>query len=125
MTSKESSQDWVSDSRTFALAWGLPGMILIVGIFLDPLLRTAMWAGALLWQGVACLINASRCERTHCYFTGPFFLIVAFVTILHGFQVISLGVNGWMWIGLTIVSGTGFMWLFTEKAWDKFRSAKC
>ena len=47
-----SPKDWVSDSRTYALAWGLPGVILIVGIFLDPLTRTVMWAGALLWKEV-------------------------------------------------------------------------
>ena len=26
------SKDWVSDSRTYALAWGLPGVILIIGM---------------------------------------------------------------------------------------------
>ena len=118
------SSDWVSDSRTYALAWGLPGVILIVGIFLDPLTRTVMWAGALLWKGIACFANAARCGRTHCYFTGPYFLLVAFVTILHGFQVVSLGVNGWMWIGLAIVGGTGFLWVVTERAWVKLVPAK-
>ena len=121
----ESCQDWVSDTRIYALAWGLPGVILVVGIFLDPLTRTVMWTGALLWKSVACVANAARCGRTHCYFTGPFFLLMAFVTILHGFQVVSLGENGWMWLGLAIIGGTGFLWLFTERVWGKFRSAKC
>lgn len=119
------SKDWVSDSRTYAFAWGLPGVILIMGIFMDPFIRTIMWTGALVWKSVACLANATRCGRTHCYFTGPFFLLVAFMTILHGFQIVSLGENGWNWIGLAIIGGTVALWLFTEIVWGKFLSAKC
>ena len=117
------SKDWVSDSRTYALAWGLPGVILMIGIFLDPSIRTIMWTGALVWKGVACLANATRCGRTHCYFTGPFFLLVALMTVLHGFHLIDLGAHGWIWLGLLIVAGGGFLWLFTERVWGKFLSA--
>lgn len=119
------SNDWVSDVHTFVVAWGLPGVFLIIGIFLDPFPRTIIWTGALLWQGIACLANAARCGRTHCYFTGPFFLIMALMTMLHGFQIVGFGENGWVWLGLVIISGSGALWLFTERAWGKFLSAKC
>ena len=118
------SKDWVSDSRTYALAWGLPGIILIIGIFLDPSIRTIMWAGALVWKGVACLANATRCGRTHCYFTGPYFLLLAVGTVLHGFHIVDLGANGWIWLGLMIVAGSGVLWFFTERVWGKFLSAQ-
>jgi len=118
------SKDWVSDSRAYAFAWGLPGVILIIGIFMDPFIRTIMWTVALVWKGVACLANATRCGRTHCYFTGPFFLLVALMTILHGFHIVSLGENGWSWVGLSIIVGTVTLWLFTEIVWGKFLSAK-
>jgi len=118
------SKDWVSDSRTYALAWGLPGVILIIGIFLDPSIRTIMWAGALVWKGVACLANATRCGRTHCYFTGPYFLLLAVGTVLHGFHIVDLGANGWIWLGLMIVAGSGVLWFFTERVWGKFLSAQ-
>ncbi len=118
------SKDWVSDSRTYALAWGLPGVILIIGIFLDPSIRTIMWAGALVWKGVACLVNATRCGRTHCYFTGPYFLLLAVGTVLHGFHIVDLGANGWIWLGLMIVAGSGVLWFFTERVWGKFLSAQ-
>lgn len=126
MSKKEicESKDWVSDSRIYALAWGLPGVILIIGIFLDPSTRTLMWAGALVWKGVACLANATRCGRTHCYFTGPFFLLVALMTMLHGFHIVDLGANGWIWLGLMIVAGSGFLWFFTERFLGKFLSAQ-
>ena len=119
------SKDWVSDSLAYAFAWGLPGVILIIGIFLDPSIRTIMWTGALVWKGVACLANAARCGWTHCYFTGPFFLLVALMTIFHGFHIVSLGENGWNWVGLAIIGGTVTLWLFTEKVWGKFLPAKC
>ncbi len=99
-------------------------MLLLVGLFVDPLTRTVMWAGALAWKGTACVANAARCGRTHCYFTGPYFLLLAVGTVLHGFEIVGLGPNGWMWLGLAIIAGGGFIWLITEKAWGKFLSAK-
>ena len=127
MPNKESceSRDWVSDSRTYAIVWGLLGVILIVGFFLDPITRTVMWTGALLWKGFACLVNAARCGRTHCYFTGPFFLLLALMTMLHGFRIIDLGANGWGWLGLAIILGSVTLWVFTERVWGKFLSANC
>jgi len=127
MTNIESceSRDWVSDSRTYAIVWGLPGVILIFGIFLDPITRTVMWTGALLWKGFACMANAARCGRTHCYFTGLFFLLVALMTMLQGSHIVDLGANGWIWLGLMIVAGGGSLWFFTERVWGKFRPVKC
>lgn len=126
MTSPEScqSKDWVSDPRSYVIAWGLPRVLLLVGIFLDPLPRIVMWAGALVWKGLACLANAARCGRTHCYFTGPYFLGLAIVTVLHGLQFIWLGMYGWLWLGLAIVAGGTVLWFVTEKMWGKFRGFK-
>lgn len=119
------SRDWVSDYRVFAVAWGLPGIILMIGIFQDPFTRTMMWTGALLWQGIACLANAARCGRTHCYFTGPFFLLGALITILHGFHIVGLGENGWSGLGFAVIAGSGALWFFTEKVWGKFYPVNC
>lgn len=113
-------EDWVSNFSSYMLAWGLPGIILVAGIFLEPSTRTVMWAMALVWKGVACLANAARCGRTHCYFTGPYFLVLAVVTALHGFQIVWLGAYGWLWLGLMIVAGGGALWFVTERAWGKF-----
>src|SRR6516225_7544923 len=67
--------------------------------------RTGIWTAALTVMGVACVANAIRCGRIHCYITGPFFLMVAIGTLLYGTGVISLGTNGWNVIGLTILIG--------------------
>lgn len=34
-------------------------------------------AAACVVMGVACLRNAARCHRLHCYITGPYFLLLA------------------------------------------------
>jgi hypothetical protein len=67
--------------------------------------RTAVWTGSLIIMGTACIANARRCGRVHCYITGPFFLLMALVTFLYGLGVMPLGRNGWNWIGLTILAG--------------------
>ena len=41
------------------------------------------WPVAFTWMGIACVFNATRCGRMHCYFTGPFFLLLAAVSAAH------------------------------------------
>jgi hypothetical protein len=114
--------DWAGDVRSYALAWGLPSAALVVAIFLDPGARTLVWAAALAWMGVACLMNARRCGRRHCYLTGPFFLLMAVAALLHGFGFVRLGPNGWLWLGVTIVAGGyGALWYLPERIWGKYR----
>ena len=114
-------KDWVGDYRSYALAWGIPTAALALAIFLDQAARTVLWSGALVWMGVACIANATRCGRTHCYFTGPFFLLMAAAVVLHGAEVIWWGPRGWAWLGATIVvGGFGPLWLLPERIWGKF-----
>ena len=113
-------RDWVSSPLGFILAWGLPMAALIVGIFIAPPAKIFIWFVPLIWMGAACLANARRCGRTHCMFTGPFFLVMAVLVILHGFEIVWLGPNGWTWLGLTMAVGAGGLWVLTEKAWGRF-----
>ena len=114
-------RDWISSSRSYMIAWGLPAMLLVGGAFLiDLSVRTVIWAISLAWMGVACLMNAARCGRMHCYFTGPFFLFMAVAVLLHGFQVIWLGTDGWKWLGVMIVAGAAVLWWGPESIWGKF-----
>jgi hypothetical protein len=112
--------DWSRNRRSCVLAWGLPTALLIIGIFLPAPTRTVVWAGALTWNGVACIANATRCGRTHCHITGPFFLIMAAVTVAHGTAAISLGSLGWWWIGVAIAVGTIALWLVSERLFGRF-----
>jgi len=120
MTSKP-QRDWVGDTWTFVLAWGLPVSVLIAGAFLAPPIRTLLWTSALLWAGLACLMNARRCGRTHCRFTGPFFLIMAGITLLYGVGLLGLGSNGWLILALAIGLGTAALWWGSEAIFGKYR----
>ena len=114
-------EDWVSNYRSYTLAWGLPTAALILAVFLTPAVKTVVWVAALVWMGAACIANATRCGRTHCYFTGPFFLIMAIAVVLHGTELLWLGPNGWTWLGVTlVVGGVGLFWLVPERIWGKF-----
>jgi hypothetical protein len=69
---------------------------------------------------VACIANAARCGRTHCYLTGPFFLAMAVVTGVHGTGMFLLGSQGWLWIGAAIAVGTVVLWIVPERLFGRF-----
>lgn len=87
---------------------------------LDPRARAVVWTGALLWMGGACLANARRCSRTHCRYTGPFFILMATAVVAYAAGALRLGPNGWAFLGgATLVGAMGIWWL-TERQWGKF-----
>ncbi|MDH3690225.1 MAG: hypothetical protein OEU36_12180 [Gammaproteobacteria bacterium] len=121
MTEVCQRKDWVSDHRSYAVAWGLPTAGLIIGAFLSAPIKVSIWSVALVWMGVACLLNARRCGRRHCYLTGPFFLLMAVVVVLYGFDVIWLGDKGFLWLAVTVViGGYGLLWKLPEYLWGKY-----
>ena len=83
MTERSARRDWVGNSRSYAIAWGVPTAALVAGTVVEPSARTFVWSTALMWMGLACVVNALRCGRIHCYLTGPFFLLMAVATVLH------------------------------------------
>src|SRR5262245_22008503 len=119
------SRDILSSTRlTFALFW-LPAIA--IAVTTGPDLggwRTAVWAAALSIMGAACIANAVRCGRVHCYITGPFFLVMALVTVLYGLGVVPLGRNGWSWIGLTILVGAIALCCLPELFLGKYRKGR-
>ena len=122
MTESDSPEgrDWLGNTRGFALAWGLPVAALVGATALDGPEKAMTWTAALGWMGAACLANARRCGRTHCYFTGPFFLLMTIPVLLHGFDIVSLGTSGWRWLGVVVGVGGGGLWILTEQIWGKY-----
>ena len=112
--------DWAGNARTYALAWGLPMGLLAAGLFVDVAARTAIWSLALAWMGTACLINARRCGRTHCRYTGPYYLLMIVPVLLAGAKWIPLDRLGWAGLGIGIVTGGKLMRWLTERAWGRF-----
>lgn len=98
----------------------MPVAAIVTAIWLDPVPKTLVWIAALSWMGGACLLNARRCGRRHCYFTGPFFLVMAIAAGLHGFGILPLGLNGWNWLGNTLGIGAVVLWCGPELIWGKY-----
>jgi hypothetical protein len=97
------SRDFVRDRKASFLLWWFPALLMIATgpLGFSPELHGSIWASCLSVFGFGCLANARRCGRRHCFFTGPFFLAMALVSLVHGFGVISLGsyAGGSPWLG--------------------------
>ena len=116
----DTSRDWLSHKRTNLLAWWLPLGAILAGLFLPVSLRAVDWVIALGWMGAACVMNARRCNRTHCRYTGPYYLITMVPVIALGAGPVSVGTFGWVCLGVIILGGSGLIWWVTERAWGRF-----
>lgn len=114
------SRDWLRSTRASLLAWLIPVAVLFAGLFAPVPWRTALWIIALIWMGTACMINARRCGRTHCRYTGPYFLAMTAPVLLLGTGVISDGIYGWLALGCVILFGSAILWWATERGWGTF-----
>lgn len=124
-TTTAKSRDLLSTPwLAFAVFW-LPAIAIVVAgsSGLRSGWRTIVWTASLTIMGTACIANALRCRRVHCYFTGPFFLLMALVTLLYGLGIVPLGGNGWNRIGLTILIGAVVLCCLPELVWGKYRKS--
>ena len=57
----------------------------------------------------------------HCYFTGPFLIVMALASLGYGLGALPLGPSGWSIIGMTtLVGAVVLMWL-PEAVLGKYR----
>jgi hypothetical protein len=119
-----SSRDWLRSPHTRLLAWWIPQAAILAGLFAPVAVRTAIWIIALIWMGTACILNAKRCGRTHCRFTGPYYLAMIIPVLALGLGVISLGLSAWVVLGVVIILGGKTIWWTTERAWGKFSEVR-
>ncbi|MBI1360269.1 MAG: hypothetical protein GC155_08295 [Alphaproteobacteria bacterium] len=86
MGDRSKAKDFLAKPMSFLAAWGAPlALLLALSLFRGdtPLLADAgLTIVALAWMGVACLANAARCGRRHCFYSGPVFLVAAFAVLL-------------------------------------------
>lgn len=113
-TENKHAADWTRQTTGVLVGWVLPIALGLSSNLLPASLElqgvpTFIWATALIWMGVACLLNARRCHRLHCYFSGPIFLAGALLAVLLGLQVISFGRHSLN----NLVSGTFVLALLT------------
>ena len=61
---------------------------------------------------MSCILNARRCRRTHCRFTGSFYLAMIIPALALGF--VSYGFWGWLVLGAVAVLGDKVIWCATK-----------
>ena len=115
-----STRDWLRSPRASLLAWWVPYAAIVAGLFTPVPVRAAIWTIALVWMGVACILNARRCGRTHCRYTGPYYLAMIAPVFLLAAGIGSAGFYGWLILGVLILAGSRAIWRATEHAWGKF-----
>jgi hypothetical protein len=103
------------------LIWGVPIAILVVTADLGGLYAATAWPPALAFMGIACLANARRCGRLHCFFTGPYFLLLALLSLLYGLGIVDLGKRGWSWLSLALLIGAAVLISVPEWLFGKYR----
>ena len=114
------SRDWLGSTHTSLLAWWMPKAAIVAGLFVPASVRAVIWIIALIWMGTACLINARRCNRTHCRYTGPYYLAMIVPVMALGAGLVPVGLLGWICLGVIILGGSGLIWWATERAWGRF-----
>ncbi|GAM97412.1 MAG: hypothetical protein R3C31_10340 [Hyphomonadaceae bacterium] len=76
------------------------------------------WTAAFSWMGGACLLNARRCGRLHCYFSGPILLVGALAALAAG--VVDFGSHGLILI-VAVTLALASLTYGLERAWDRYR----
>ncbi|WP_429029383.1 hypothetical protein [Bradyrhizobium sp. I1.14.4] len=76
----------------------------------------AVWTAALVRMGLACILNSRRCARTHCCYTGPYYLSMMVPVLVIGLVIRSDDILAWLILGIAIVGGSKLIWWATERA---------
>lgn len=96
--------------------WRVPTLMIVAGAFW-PAGRFWLWIPAFLVAGGACLVNARRCGRVHCYATGPLYLGAAAYLLLALLEMVPFRF-GWI---LAIVVGMSLLAHAAERPLGRYR----
>lgn len=123
LRSSNESRDILSCRWIVLIIYWLPvAAIIASGFFaIEPPERGVLWAVALATMGIGCVVNAVRCRRVHCYVTGPFFLVMAAVALLYGFEALALGKYGWNLLGAVALAGALVLIYLPERLFGTYR----
>jgi hypothetical protein len=114
-------RDVLCSGTKMFLFWCLPAFAFALGFFAWPAVRTVLWTLSLGFMGTLCLLNASRCGRIHCYFTGPFFILGAMASLGYGIGLLPFGPSGWKWIGNITIIGAIVLSAIPEFVFGRYR----
>jgi hypothetical protein len=108
------------NTRSSLMAWWIPTALIVAGLPASTPLRTAVWVAALVWMGIACLLNARRSGRTHCRFTGPYYIAMVVPVLLLGSGAVDTPFYAWLVLAALILLGDKIIWWATERIWGTF-----
>ena len=114
------SKDWLRSPRTSLFAWWIPQGAVVASLLVPIPVRAVIWIAALIWMGTACIVNAKRCGRTHCRYTGPYYLAIIVPTFALGSGFVAAGIYTWLVLACIILLGSKLIWWVTERTWGKF-----
>ena len=105
--------------RRLFLVYGVPiiAMQLVGNLSHNTLALAATWTVGFAVMGIACLANARHCGRVHCWFTGPWFLLAALVTLLRYTGLVGIP---WPTILNAGLGGSLLLYFVSEKVWGKY-----
>ena len=112
--------DWLADARASALAWWIPQAAAFAALLAPVPARVGIWTVALAWMGAACILNYRRCGRTHCRYTGPYYLAMIVPVLALGIAPVLITLTEWFAIAVAILLGSKLIRWATERAWGKF-----
>ena len=115
--------DWLNSTGASFLAWWLPKLAIFLTIFVAVSFRTVVWVIALLWMGTACILNAKRCGRTHCRYTGPYYLAIILPVLALAFGPLSASTYTWIALALLILIGGWVIRRVSEQKWGRYSNA--
>lgn len=120
------TRDLAKKPGTMWLLWGLPTAIILLSGYVarSAWIVTISWTVSLAVMGGACVVNARGCGRMHCYFTGPFFLIMAVASLAYGLHWLPLGPHGWNYVGAILLAGAVLLCFVPEWLWGRYRSTR-
>lgn len=124
MTTIESllAKDNARNPIRWFVSWGIPllAMATVNVLRLPGTLGPDTIIGSFAWIGVACLTNALRCSRVHCWFTGPWCLMTAAVLLGISLRAPVLAQLPFSWLANIGGVGALILWLVPELFLGKY-----
>jgi hypothetical protein len=125
MADDRGSKDMLCNGRWQLLVYGVPFVALqLAGNLGNFAISTTVPALAFLVVGVLCSINAWRVRRVHCFFMGPWCLLVGATMALYSLRITDFGPASWQLIINTGLVGAFIIYITTERFWGKYFGAE-
>ena len=117
------SIDLFASGRLGPAFWVAFGVVFVIDLVLHlpTLPETILWAGVAAAYGFTCSVNAIRCGRIHCYFTGPFLFGVAGLVLAIGLGIVEVDPNPGRWLIPLIVGVFLILRYLPDRLWGRYR----